>query len=101
MLPWGMEFNLEVVKDKIARISYPLGVDISNMSIEEKATAAINAVRQLSKDIGLPQKLHEVGVEREDLKIMAENAMLDWCHPANPRKCTEEDMYRLYANAFE
>jgi len=100
MLPMGMEFNLKVATDKFARIAYALGVDTSSMSMDASAIAAIEAVRQLSKDISLPQTLRELGVTGEDIPIMAKNAMLDWCYHSNPRLCSEEDMLQLYQNAF-
>lgn len=100
MLPHGMQFNLEVVMNKFVDISYAFGVDISGISMEEAAVAAIKAVRQLSQDIGLPQKLSEVGVKREDIPLMAKNAMLDFVHATNPRTCSEEDMRQLYEKAF-
>ena len=100
LLPHGIKFNLEVAKNKYVDISHELGVDISNMSVDEAATAGIDAVRQLSIDIGLPQNLREVGVQREDFPHMAKNAMLDFVHFYNPRDCTEEDMIQLYEMAY-
>ena len=100
LLPHVMQFNLEVAMNKFVDISYAFGVDISGMSMDEAAVAAINAVRQLSQDIGLPQKLSEVGVKREDIPFMAENAMLDFVHATNPRTCSEEDMRQLYKKAY-
>ncbi|MFQ6125678.1 MAG: iron-containing alcohol dehydrogenase family protein [Candidatus Heimdallarchaeota archaeon] len=100
MLSHGMRFNLEVAMSKYADISYAFGVDISGIPMEESAVAAINAIRQLSQDIGLPQKLSEVGVQREDIPLMAKNAMLDFVHATNPRRCSEEDMIWLYEQAY-
>ncbi len=100
MLPHGMEFNLEVVMNKFVDISYAFGVNISEISMKEAAFAAISAVQQLSQDIGLPQKLSEVGVKREDIPLMAKNAMLDFVHATNPRTCSEENMRQLYEKAF-
>jgi alcohol dehydrogenase class IV len=84
ILPWGMNFNLNVAKSKFMRIGFMLGVDISSGSQEEIATSAINAVCKLSQDIGMPQKLSEVGLKREDIGLMAKNAMLDGLHGNNP-----------------
>ena len=100
LLPHGIKFNLEVAKNKYVDISHELGVDTSNMSVNEASTAAIDVVRQLSMDIGLPQNLREVGVQRDDIPQMAKNAMLDFVHLYNPRDCTEEDMIQLYESAY-
>jgi len=106
MLPYVMDFNLEHAKEAYADIASALGADISGMSVDEAAHAAIVQIRQLSKDIGIPQSLSEVDAtegrryERESLQPMAKNAMLDHCHKSNPRPCTEEDMLRLYEIAF-
>jgi alcohol dehydrogenase class IV len=100
MLPAGMKFNLEYAREEFAEIGYALGVETLGMSVEEAATAAIEAVRQLSEDIGLPQKLRDVGVTREDIPIMAKNAVQDRAHLQNRRKCSEEDMQNLYEESF-
>lgn len=100
MLPYVMEFNLEYAKERYADIASALGVDISGMSAMEAAHSAITQVRQLSQEISMPQSLSEVGLKRESLQQMAENAMLDHCYKLNPRPCTKKDMLRLYKIAF-
>jgi len=100
MLPYVMEFNLEYAKELYADIASALGADITGMSVDEAAHAGIAQVRQLSREIGVPQSLSEVGLKRESLQRMAKNAMLDHCCMLNPRPCTEEDMLRLYEIAF-
>jgi len=62
--------------------------------------AAVTAVINLNKRIGLPEKLSELGVSEDGIPLMARNAMADWCHPNNPRPCTEEDMKTLFLNAM-
>jgi len=96
MMPAVMKFNLEYAKEKYVDIASSLGVDISNMSIDEAAIAAIVAVSQLSKDVGIPQSLSELELQHDSLPQMAKNAMLDIFHQFNPRPCTEEDMLKLY-----
>ena len=100
MLPYVMEFNLEYAKEEYASIALALGADISSISIDEAAHAAITQVQKLSQEIGMPQSLSEVGLKRESLQRMAKNAMFDHCYKLNPRPCTEEDMLRLYEIAF-
>jgi 4-hydroxybutyrate dehydrogenase len=94
LLPHTMTFNLDLTKDKMRRIAFAMG----ETSLEPEAAAA--AVAALNKKIGLPEKLSELNVSEEGIAIMARNAMMDWCHPFNPRPCTEEDMKTLYLNAM-
>jgi alcohol dehydrogenase class IV len=100
MMPPVMKFNLEYAKEGYADIAAALGVDTPGMSLDEAANAAIAAVSQLSQDVGISQSLSELGLQRDSLPRMAKNAMLDHCYKSNPRPCTEEDMLRLYEEAF-
>ena len=100
MLPHTMEFNLEYATEKYADVAQAMGVDTSGMSVIQSARTSIQAVRELCKDIGLPDRLSAVGVTLDSISIMAEKAMEDHCHPMNPRLCTKEDMYTLYKSAL-
>ncbi|MDQ1329679.1 MAG: Iron-containing alcohol dehydrogenase [Candidatus Poribacteria bacterium] len=100
MLPYVMEFNLEFVPEKYADIAQAMGVDTSGMSVIQSAKASIQAVRELCKDIGLPERLSAVGVNLNMITIMSKQAMEDHCHLLNPRLCTKEDMYKLYKSAL-
>ena len=62
--------------------------------------AAIDAVRQLSLDVNIPQTLHEIGVKEDDLEDLAHAAMADVCTGGNPRPCTFELVLEVYKNAF-
>jgi len=94
LLPHTMAFNLELTKDKMRRIAFALG------EAPQELEAAVSAVKALNKKFGLPEKLAELGVSADRIPLMAENAMTDWCHPNNPRTCTEEDMKALYLGAM-
>lgn len=74
------------------------GVD--EMTQEEYRRAAVDAVRQLSKDVGIPQTLKEIGVKEEDLDALAEAAMADVCTGGNPRPCSKELVLEVYQTAF-
>jgi alcohol dehydrogenase class IV len=100
MMPPVMNFNLEYAKEGYADLATALGVDTPGMSTDEAAGAAIVAVTQLSHDVGMPRSLRETGLQRNSLPPMAKNAMLDHCYKLNPRPCMEEDMLRLYEEAF-
>ena len=69
------------------------GVD--NMSVDEYRKAAIDAVKQLSLDVGIPQDLKAI-VKPEDVDFLAQSAMDDACRPGNPKDPTKEDIIKLY-----
>jgi alcohol dehydrogenase len=100
MLPHVMEFNMEAAAQKYADIAQAMGVNIQGMSAMEAARAAAESVRQLSRDIGIPDRLSDAGVKMENIPIMAANAMADHCHLLNARECTEESMTAIYKAAF-
>ena len=100
LLPYVMEYNAECTGDKFKYIAQAMGVDTAGMSQEEYRAAAVDAVKQLSKDVGIPEKLHEIGVKEEDLPALAEAAMADVCTGGNPRPCTVESILGIYKKAF-
>ncbi len=101
LLPYVMEYNAEYTGEKFRDIAKALGVDgTENMSQEGYRKAAVEAVKQLSKDVGIPEKLHEIGVKEEDLPALAESAFADVCTGGNPRPCTVESILELYKTAF-
>lgn len=100
LLPYVMEYNAPYTGEKFKDIAKAMGVDVKGMSQEEYRAAAVNAVKQLSKDVGIPEKLHEIGVKEEDLQALAEAAMADVCTGGNPRPCTVESILEIYKKAF-
>jgi len=100
MLPHTMEFNLDFAVEKYADIAQAMGANTSGMSVAQSARASIQAVKELCRDIGLPDHLSSVGVNQDSISAMAEKAMEDHCHLMNPRICTKEDMFALYKSAF-
>lgn len=101
LLPYVMEYNAEYTGEKFRDIAKAMGVEgTENMSQEEYRKAAVDAVKQLSKDVGIPEKLHEIGVKEEDLQALAESAFADVCTGGNPRPCTVESILELYKTAF-
>lgn len=96
ILPTVMEYNAEATGDKYKYIAQAMGVSgTGNMSIEEYRKAAIDAVRKLSQDVGIPADLKEI-VKKEDLPFLAQSAYADACRPGNPRETSVEDITRLY-----
>ncbi len=94
MLPIVMEFNQEYTGDKFKHIAEAMGVDTTGMSQAEYRKAAIDAVRKLSVDVGIPTKLEKM--REEDLQFLAESAAADACAPGNPREATVEDFKTLF-----
>lgn len=100
LLPYVMEYNAEYTGEKFKYIAEAMGVDTTGMSQAEYRAAAVNAVKQLSKDVGIPEKLHEIGVKEEDLQALSESAFADVCTGGNPRPCTVEPILGIYKTAF-
>ena len=97
ILPTVMEYNAEATGEKYREIARAMGVEgVDSMTQEEYRKAAVDAVKQLSKDVGIPATLTEVGVKEEDIPFLAQSAMDDACRPGNPKDPTLEDIEALY-----
>ena len=95
MLPIVMEYNQEYTGEKFREIARAMGVEgVDSMSQAEYRKAAIDAVKQLSKDVGIPEKNEKV--KAEDLEVLAADAYADACRPGNPRETNVEDLKELY-----
>ena len=96
ILPTVMEYNAEATGDKYKYIAAAMGVKgTENMSVEEYRKAAIDAVKQLSIDVGIPADLKEI-VKEEDIAFLAQSAFDDACRPGNPKDTSVEDITALY-----
>ena len=101
LLPYVMQYNAESpAAPKYIEIAKAMGVDTTGMTIEEGVKAAVEAVKQLSLSIGIPQKLNEIGVRKEDLHQLAIDAFNDVCTGGNPRPTSIEDIEALYNEAY-
>lgn len=100
LLPYVMEYNAEYTGDKFKYIAEAMGVNTDGMDQAAYRKAAVDAVKQLSKDVGIPEKLHEIGVKEEDLQALSESAFADVCTGGNPRPCTVESIFGIYKTAF-
>lgn len=94
MLPIVMEYNQDATGDKFKYIAEAMGVDTTGMDQAAYRKAAIDAVRQLSVDVGIPTKLE--AMKEEDLEFLAQSAAADACAPGNPRAASVEDFKELY-----
>jgi lactaldehyde reductase len=95
MLPIVMEYNADCTGEKYREIARAMGVKgVDDMSVEEYRKAAINAVAQLSVDVGIPTKLE--AIKEDDLDFLAESAHADACAPGNPKDASVEDLKALF-----
>lgn len=96
ILPTVMEYNAPATGEKYRDIAKAMGVEgTEKMSQEEYRKAAIDAVKQLSKDVGIPDNLKEI-VKPEDVPFLAQSAFDDACRPGNPRDTSVEEIAELY-----
>jgi 4-hydroxybutyrate dehydrogenase len=95
-----MRFNLETSASKYAEVARCFGINTFVMTEKEAAEKAIDAVEDLMGRIGIPTCLAEAGVKESDLPLLCEKAYEDSCHLTNPRPCTQEDLMRLYQQAY-
>lgn len=96
ILPTVMEYNAEATGDKYKYIAEAMGIKgTENMSVKEYRKAAIDAVKKLSEDVGIPDNLKEI-VKEEDINFLAESAYADACRPGNPKDTCVEDIVNLY-----
>jgi lactaldehyde reductase len=94
MLPIVMEFNQEATGEKFKNIAEAMGVDTTGMDQATYRQAAIDAVRQLSVDVGIPTKLEKL--KEEDLDFLAQSAAADACTPGNPKDASIEDYKAMF-----
>lgn len=96
ILPTVMEYNAPATGEKYRDIAKAMGVEgTENMSVDEYRKAAVDAVRQLAKDVGIPADLKEI-VKPEDVEFLAQSAYDDACRPGNPRDTSVAELAELY-----
>ncbi len=96
LLPTIMEYNAPCTGEKYREIARAMGVQgVDGMSQEEYRKAAVDAVKKLSADVGIPADLKEIA-KAEDLDFLAESAFADACRPGNPRDTSVEEIKELY-----
>lgn len=96
ILPTVMEYNAPATGEKYRDIAKAMGVEkVDDMTIDQARKAAIEAVKQLSQDVGIPTNLKEI-VKPEDVDFLAQSAYDDACRPGNPRETSVEEIKQLY-----
>ena len=96
LLPTVMEYNAPATGEKYREIAKALGVEgTETMTVEEYRAAAVNAVKKLSSDVGIPADLKDI-VKPEDVDFLSESAFADACRPGNPRETSVEEIKELF-----
>ncbi|OMF17578.1 lactaldehyde reductase [Paenibacillus amylolyticus] len=96
LLPYVEELNAKHVPGKFRHIAKAIGMDVKGRSDEECSDYVIEAIRQLSKEVGIPEKLSELGVNDPDVELLADNAMKDACAPGNPYQPSKDEVMELF-----
>ena len=100
LLPHVQEYNAQVVPALLKDVAVAMGVDVTGMSDEQGAAAAIDAIKSLSASIDIPASLTELGVKEEDIPTLADNALKDACGFTNPKQATHEEICQIFKNAL-
>ncbi|MBK5243572.1 MAG: iron-containing alcohol dehydrogenase [Eubacteriaceae bacterium] len=100
LLPYVVQYNAEAVGDRLKAIAVAMGVDISRREPREINIMAIDAIKKLSRDVGIPAGLKEIGVKEADFSVLADMALADICTGGNPKCPTKEDVTAIYKAAF-
>ena len=95
-----MKFNKALCLDEYAKVALAFGINTFEMTKEQAADKAIEAVADLNRRIGIPEKLSDVGVTEAHLDELADKAFKDGCHATNPRACTRDDLMALFKEAL-
>jgi len=100
LLPHVEAYNKEIVPERFVPIARAMGVDITGMDTRKAAGAAIEAIKKLSAEVGIPSGLKEIGAKEEDLPELAKNALQDVCGLTNPKQAKIDEIISIYKNAM-
>lgn len=100
LLPYVMEYNGEACVQKFEEIGTAIGLDMNALTRQEIIDKVVKAVRDLGKRLDIPEHLSDIGVMKEDLRMLAKKAYVDPCTGGNPRDVSQEDILELYKRAF-
>ncbi|MDD1792107.1 L-threonine dehydrogenase [Enterovibrio sp. ZSDZ42] len=100
ILPHVQKYNVQVSASRLRDVAKAMGVNVDNLSAEQGAEAAIEAIQVLSKDVGIPAGLEALGVKADDFPVLAENALKDACGFTNPKQATHEEICEIFRSAM-
>jgi len=100
LLPHVQRYNAQVCPARLADVAKAMGVNVEGMTAEQGAEAALEAIQVLSKDVGIPAGLKDLGAKDQDISVLADNALKDACGFTNPKQATHEEISGIYAAAM-
>ena len=100
LLPHVMKFNGEVCPELFRNMGKAFGLEMDNISDQEAVNRVVEAISNLSRKLGIPQTLREIGIPEEMIPTLAKQAINDVCTPGNPRDVTVEDIINIYKEAY-
>ncbi len=100
LLPHVQKYNAQVCPARLKDIAAAMGVNVTGLTDEQGAEAALSAIKQLSKDVGIPAGLEDLGAKSEDIPLLAENALKDACGFTNPKQATHDEISSIFAAAM-
>ncbi len=101
LLPYVLKFNGKVCPELFRNMGNAFGLDMKDTTDEEAVDKVVAAVKELSIKLHIPQTLKEIGIPKEMLPTLADQALNDVCTGGNPREVTKEDILSLYKEAYE
>lgn len=100
LLPHVQRYNAQVCAERLKDIAHSMGVDVSAMSAEQGASAAINAIEDLASKVGIPAGLAILGAKASDIAMLADNALKDVCGLTNPKQASHEEICQIFISAM-
>ncbi|MBY5945350.1 L-threonine dehydrogenase [Photobacterium rosenbergii] len=100
LLPHVQRYNAQVCPERLKDVAKVMGVNVEGMTAEQGAEAALEAIQALSKDVGIPAGLQQLGAKEEDIAVLADNALKDACGFTNPKQASHEEISAIFAAAM-
>ncbi len=100
LLPHVQRYNAQVCPERLTDIANSMGVDVLSLSSEQGANAAIGAIEELAKKVGIPAGLASLGVKADDISLLADNALKDVCGLTNPKQASHEEICHIFRAAM-
>ncbi|CCO49894.1 Alcohol dehydrogenase 2 [Vibrio nigripulchritudo SOn1] len=100
LLPHVQKYNAQVCPGRLKDVAAAMGVEVAQLTDEQGAEAALEAIRSLSKDVGIPAGLEALGARADNIPVLAENALKDACGLTNPKQATHDEISSIFRAAM-
>ncbi|MEL7479320.1 MAG: L-threonine dehydrogenase [Pseudomonadota bacterium] len=100
LLPHVQRFNAKACPERLTDVAKAMGVDVSSLTAEQGAEAAIDAIVKLAADVGIPSGIEQLGAKADDIPTLTENALKDACGFTNPIQATAEEISEIFRAAM-